>query len=299
MELRQLRYFVAVAEEHHFGRAARRLRIATPTLSQQLRVLERDLGVVLVHRRPGQVTISPAGEVLLRHARILLARAERLRHEVLAAHGRGVEQIMLRVAGGAEHVLGPELDRLTGESTRAAVVLVPSVTIDALRAVDEESADAAIVWDAPGEDRGLTAALLRHVPVLLAMPAAHRLAAADRVAVAELAGETIVLFPRSMSPALWDRLCRHLLPGGAVRPRQIIVQPDSVNAPEALLRAVAAGRGLAPVLTPITGHAASDGVAMRPLEPPMTVPLQLIWREPASASLRQLVAALIPAQRQG
>ena len=77
MELRQLRYFVAIAEEHHFGRAARRLQIATPTLSQQLRALERNLGVTLVDRtRPGTVTLTPGGAVLLRHARVMLIRAE-------------------------------------------------------------------------------------------------------------------------------------------------------------------------------------------------------------------------------
>jgi DNA-binding transcriptional LysR family regulator len=292
MELRQLRYFVAVAEEGHFGRAAHRLRIATPTLSQQLRVLERDVRAVLVdRRRPGALSLTPAGKVLLRHARILLARADRARDELLAAHGNS-EQITLRVASGAEHVLGPQLRCLADEVTHLDVVTISSVTVDAVRAVREETADAAIVWNGIGRERGLTVALLRHVPVHLALPRAHALAGAASVNVADLAEETIVLFPRSLSPPVWDRFYRHLLPGGVTRPDQVCTQPDAINAPEAVLRAVAAGMGLAPAVEATALHAMVDGIVLRALDPPLSLPLKLIWREPASASLLQLVALL-------
>ncbi|MGP5684180.1 LysR family transcriptional regulator [Brachybacterium alimentarium] len=82
MEFRQLGYFVAVAEERHFGRAARRLYVTGPSLSQQIQALERDLHVTLVERSPRSVVLTPAGEVLLQHAHVLLARAERARDEV-------------------------------------------------------------------------------------------------------------------------------------------------------------------------------------------------------------------------
>ncbi|MDQ1720580.1 MAG: hypothetical protein QOI26_314 [Pseudonocardiales bacterium] len=294
MELRQLRYFVAVAEERHFGRAAHRLQIATPTLSQQLRALERDLRVVLVDRsRPGSVSLTPAGNVLLRHARILLARADRARDEVLAAHGHP-EQLTLRVASGVEHVLRDQLSDLTSRTTGLDVITISSVSSDAVQAVRDETADAAIVWNVTGRDRGLAAALLRQVPVDLALPASHRLAGAASVNVADLAEETIVLFPRALSSAVWDRFHHHLLPRGPTRPDQVYIEPDSINAPVAVLRTVAAGRGLAPAIRAAAQHAAVDGIVLRALDPPLTLPLTLIWREPASPSLRQLLALLTP-----
>jgi DNA-binding transcriptional LysR family regulator len=294
MELRQLRYFVALAEERHFGHAAHVLRIAKPTLSQQLRVLEHDLGVVLVDRQGRGVSLTPAGVVLLRHARILLARAERARDEVIAANGRS-EQIMLRVASGAEHVLGPQLRRLVDEARAGLdVITISSVTADAARAVQDEAADAAIVWDRVGRDLSVTTALIQEVPVELALPIEHRLVSSDTIEVADLAEETIVLFPRSISPTVWDRCYRHLLPSGTTRPNQIYIEPDTINAPEALLRAVASGKGLGPAVPAMAVHTQIDGVVLRPLHPPLTLPLELIWREPASPSLHAVLGLLLP-----
>jgi|SRR5215211_9114217 len=291
MELRQLRYFVALAEERHFGHAAHCLRIAKPTLSQQLRVLERDLGVVLVDRHGRGVSLTPAGMVLLRHARILLARAERARDEVMAANGHS-EQITLRVASGAEHVLGPQLRRLADQATGLDVITISSVTADATRAVQDEAADAAIVWDRV--DLTVTTALIQDVPVQLALPMEHRLVSKDTVEVADLADEAIVLFPRSISPAVWDRCCRHLLPSGTTRPDQIYIEPDTINAPEAVLRAVASGRGVGPAVPAMPVQTKIDGFVLRPLDPPLTLPLELIWREPASPSLRAVLGLLLP-----
>ena len=167
MELRQLRYFVALAEELHFGRAAQRLQISTPTLSQQMRVLERSLGVVLVDRaRPGHLTLTQGGDTLLPLARTLVIRADRARDEVRASTGRP-QQVLLRVAFGAEHLLGAKLRRLS-EDASFDVVILGSSTTDALLAVREESWDAAVVWDGQGNRQGLTTRVIQHVPVLLA-----------------------------------------------------------------------------------------------------------------------------------
>lgn len=291
MELRQLRYFVAVAEERHFGRAARRLRIAAPSLSQQIQALERDLHVTLLERSPRSVVLTPAGEVLLEHAHVLLARAERARNEVRCAVG-GHRHLTLRVVSAVEHVLDGPLRHLSGTASGLEVTTATSTDSEAIRAVREEHIDAAIVWVRSTQDQDLAGTILRQVSVHLALPAGHRLAAAEAVRVADLATETIVMFPRDLFLGIWDHIIGHLLPAGLSRPDQVLTQPDLINAPEAILRSVAAGHGMAPVAPAMAEHVPVPGIVVRPLAPPLLAPVELIWRQPAHPALQDVVALL-------
>ncbi len=295
MELRQLRYFVALAEERHFGRAAQRLQIATPTLSQQMRALERSLGVTLVNRtQPRQLTLTRSGDTLLRHARILISRADRARDEVRAADVRP-EQILLRVAFGAEHLVSTQLRRLIDDAAFDVVVFASS-TSDALVAVREESSDAAVVWDGQGHQQGLTTSVLRDVAVHLAVPASHRFAGSSDVDVAELADETILMFPRALSPHLWDLMCEHVLPHGSSGAGRIVSEATTLG-PLSVLRSVAAGKGVAPVIAPLTQISHQDGTVVLPLDPPLVIPLELAWREPAGPDLGRVLDVLRSAGR--
>jgi DNA-binding transcriptional LysR family regulator len=291
MELRQLRYFVAVAEERHFGRAARRLRIAAPSLSQQIQVLERDLHVALFERSPRSVVLTPAGEVLLEHAYVLLARAERARNEVRCADGHH-RHLTLRVAPAVEHVMGERLRHLSGPVSGLEVFIATSTDSDAIRAIRKEHIDAAIVWVRSKQDRDLAGTILCQVPVWLALPAGHPLAAQDAVSVADLVAETIVMFPRALFAGIWDHIMCHLLPAGPSRPDQVLTQPDLINAPEAMLRSVAAGDGVAPIVPAVIEHVPVPGIVVRPLSLPLLATVELIWREPAHPALQQLVTLL-------
>ena len=291
MELRQLRYFVAVAEERHFGRAARRLRIAAPSLSQQIQALERDLHVTLLERSPRSVVLTPAGQVLLDHARVLLARAERARTEVRCADGHH-RHLTLRVTSAVEHVLDGPLRHLSGPGSGLEVTTATSTDRDAILAVREEHIDAAIVWVRSTQDHDLAGFTLRQVPIHLALPAGHRLAAAEVIPVANLAAETIVMFPRDLFLGIWDHIIGHLLPAGPSRSDQVLTQPDLINAPEALLRSVAAGHGVAPVAPAMAERIPTPGIVVRPLAPPLLAAVELIWREPAHPALRDVVALL-------
>jgi DNA-binding transcriptional LysR family regulator len=115
VELRQLRYFLAVAEERRFARAAQRLHIAAPSLSQQIQTLERELRVTLFVRTPQSVQLTPAGEALVLRARVILAEVDRAREEVRAAGAGRREQLSLRVGTMADLVLdGPLRDTALG-----------------------------------------------------------------------------------------------------------------------------------------------------------------------------------------
>lgn len=295
MELRQLNYFVALAEELHFGRAAVRLGIATPTLSQQVRALERNLCVTLVDRsRPGRLTLTPSGEVLLHHALIVLERIDRAREAVHAAAVRP-EQVLLRVAFGAEHLIGPQLQQLTSDPSFDVVVFASS-TMDALLAVHAETSDAAVVWDGRGDQQGLAITVLGQVAVHLAVPAAHRFATWSEVDVAELVHETILMFPRALSPHLYDLMCHHVLPPGTDSPNQVVPEASTLG-PVSVLESVAAGKGVAPVIAPLAALAPQARTVVLPLVPPLLIPLELVWRKQPSPDLARVLAVLLPPGR--
>ena len=116
MDLRQLRYFLTVAEERRFSSAARRLHVATPSLSQQVRALERDLRVTLFDRTPRGAELTAAGRVLAERARVILAEVDRAREDVRSAALSSREQVTLRICTMADRVLDGPLRRWAPKS---------------------------------------------------------------------------------------------------------------------------------------------------------------------------------------
>jgi DNA-binding transcriptional LysR family regulator len=292
VELRQLRYFVAVAEARHFGRAARRLHISTSSLSQQIRVLERDLRVVLFDRTSRGVVLTSAGRVLLEHARALLSRAQLARDHVRCSNGRR-EQLAVRVASGAQLIMGETVRGLSSRMSTVDVSTALCPDSDATQAVRQERADAAIVWTRSVEDQDLGGVTLRRVPVRLAVPISHRLAVAACIPTADLIDETVVLFPRDLAPGLWDRLVSHLVPAWTTRSGRVLIDNElATDGQAALLNAVAAGRGVAPIVSGSVDGRVVNGITVRPITPPLTVQLELVWNEPPRPALRELVMQL-------
>jgi DNA-binding transcriptional LysR family regulator len=300
MELRQLAYFVAVAEARHFGRAARGLRIAPPSLSQQIRVLERDLGVVLLHRDARDVRLTPAGAALLSHARALLARADAARCDVRSAVP-GVARIGLRVAPGAQAVVGPALCRLATMDPEVMVSTALCPDADAVHAVRQERAAAAVVWDGGAASSrtaavpdGLAYAELARVPVTAVLSPGHPLAAGSHVSAAAL-GDAVVLLPeRDLAPALWDGVVARL-----GLPKHLLCAMGDLagDGAGAVLRGVVAGRGVAVLPEPMVAlEPVGDGSAVvaLPLDPPLDVGLHLLWRDPVQPALRRVLEALRP-----
>ncbi|MBK3571847.1 MULTISPECIES: LysR family transcriptional regulator [unclassified Streptomyces] len=198
MELRQLTYFVAVAEELHFGRAAERLHIVQSAVSQQVRRLERELGAELFDRSPRRVRLTGAGERLLPEARAVLAAAERARAAVAPPPG-------LRI--GTSTGLGAHLDRVLGAfAERAPDVPVELFSLpvgERLARVAGGQLDAAFVR-AVEPVPGVRVLPLWPDPLVAAVPASHPLARRPEIRVDELAALPLALTERRNNPALVD-----------------------------------------------------------------------------------------------
>ena len=293
MELRQLRYFLAVAEEGRFSRAARRLHIAAPSLSQQIQALERELHVPLFQRTPQRVELTAAGQALVVRARVIVAEVERARAEVRAA-GSGRERLTLRVANMADLVLAGALAGLAQGIDGVEVSVSSGRGDDALEAVRQARADAAVVWNRRPIDRDLDGVVLGSVVFGVVVPLGHRAADSVRVPVAALAGEVLVMFPRAPFAGVYDRTVDHFFPGGA-GPGQVVVEPNLLDSPDAVLRTVATGVGMAAGILGVADGRGIAGVEVRRLDPDLRLDLEAVWRAPAGNSVRRLVDFLVQA----
>src|SRR5262245_57389187 len=209
MELRHLRYFVAVAEERHVTRAARRLGIQQPPRSQQIQALERELDVQLLHRRARGVELTEAGRALLADARAILAHVD----HALAATRRTARGEQGRIAIGFTssapfHPLVPRVVRAFREAhPRVSLQMEEGGTPELLAAIANERLDAAFIRsDAAIPDELAVEALLAE-PMMLAVPQRHPLARArSPVALRALEGETFIVYRRGSGPGLYDAI---------------------------------------------------------------------------------------------
>jgi DNA-binding transcriptional LysR family regulator len=206
VELRHLRYFAAVAEERHFGRAAEKLGIAQPPLSKQLQDLEAELGYALFDRSRRPVELTAAGQTLLEHARSLFDSLEIAVRETRRA-GAGHSG---RLAIGYPQSLA--YSGLTG-ILRAFRQHSPEVAIEVRELPPGEQIEALKRGDldigfvrAPLHEPQLASENIRDEKLVLALPADHRLAIRERVALSAVAGEPFVFFPRARGPGFFDFL---------------------------------------------------------------------------------------------
>ena len=205
IDLRRLTYFVAVAEELHFGRAAARLHIAQPPLSQAIRKLEDELGVELFRRNRRRVELTDAGRLLLDNGRPLLQEADRV-EALLVKAGRG-EAGRLRVGfvGSASYETLPAVLRaFRRDRPEVELTLREMTTPDQLAALGTGRIDVGLVRPPPRDVGPVDVLPLVEERLIAVLPDTHPLAARERVAVAELAEEPFVFFPRRIGVTLYD-----------------------------------------------------------------------------------------------
>ena len=210
-ELRRLRYFVAVATERNFTRAAERLHVAQPALSRQVRLLERELGVELLRRTTHEVTLTDAGQFLLERAPGLLNATDDLWRAVkgFAAGERG--SVVLGYGTSAGYETAPRLlEAVADEAPGLEIGTRVMATADILDAVGEGALDAGLVRCPPARD-GLEAHVVRHERQGILLRGDHPLAGGASVALAQLDDVTLLLHPREANPGHYDAvlaLCR-------------------------------------------------------------------------------------------
>ncbi|MET0621431.1 MAG: LysR substrate-binding domain-containing protein [Pyrinomonadaceae bacterium] len=262
VELRHLRYFAAVAEELHFGRAAERLGIAQPPLSQQIKSLEELVGYTLFERRP-QVRLTPAGEALLEVARRTLSQIE----EGLSSTrrvGRGeAGRITVGFAASILTTALPEILRTYRERFPGVELRLRELSSAAqTAALSDGGIDVGFVREAVEHGAGLICEPILREEFVAVLPPAHRLAKRQELPLGELAGEPFVHFPRAVAPALYDQVgdaCRR----AGFQPRVVQEAQEWLT----ILGLVEAGLGVS--LVPDSFRRLRwGGVQYRPLAPP-------------------------------
>lgn len=214
MDLRHIRYFVAIAEELHFGRAAERLGISQPPLSQQIQALERELGIELFRRTKRAVALTKAGEALLPEAYRLLDQAARVKGAAKRAGSGEIGRLYLGcVASACFDVLPPILDRFSREHPDVGVTVREYDTADAIPAVMEGRLDLGLVR-IDAVPAPLRLAPLRRDRFVVALPERHRLVRQRRVALGDLRGETFIMFARRVSPRFYDSVIAAFIHAG-------------------------------------------------------------------------------------
>lgn len=215
MELRHLRYFQAVAEEKHFGRAAHKLHMAQPPLSQQIKQLEDELGVTLLQRTTRRVDLTPAGEAYLSRVRTILQAVDAAGQEAKRI-GSGLEgRLVVGCVGSATYSLLPSLARALREQLPGVdfafrgEMLSPN-QLDALR---DRSIDLALLrpFRELSEDTEVTVSPLREEKYVVALAEGHRLASRSKVRVADLRDEDLIVHSGHGRSAMYDAvtaLCR-------------------------------------------------------------------------------------------
>ena len=295
MELRHLRYFMAVAEELHFGRAAERLNMAQPPLSQQVRSLEDELGVRLFERSSRRVSLTEAGQIFEGRARRILESAEVAAEEARRAARGELGRVTVGIMSSAMlPTFPPILRRYRAGRPDVEVDLAQLHSNEQLDAVREGRIDIGFVdISAPGGSRDVDGVTVRVEPVwretlVVALPLEHRLAGRSRVRLAELADDPFIVMPRLPATGLYDRVIGYCQDAG-FNPD---VRQEAAQLP-AVVALVAAGAGVA-LVPGCVAEPWHGSLAFVPAQEAMHIDVTMIRRADNSSAA---VAALEDAVR--
>ncbi len=273
MDLRQLRYFVAVAEELHFTRAARRVHVAQPTLSHQVGLLEKELGVTLLTRSKRHVELTHAGRIFLNEAQRLLRSADDAVQAAQSAQAGRLGQLVVVCGPTAAYagLLGM-LELYRRRSPQVDLHLLESLVLDAVVTVEQGNADVGLVVPY-FESSLLKRETVLELPLLAALPKSHPLAAASSVSLQQLSTDPFILFGQRRGSGFFQRVLG-ICHACGFTPRVL----EAMEHMHTLLYMVGAGYGVSLVPATLT-PADRPEVALVPLrESAATLELGMIWR---------------------
>jgi DNA-binding transcriptional LysR family regulator len=274
MELRHLRYFVAVAEELHFGRAAERLGIAQPPLSQQIKFLEGEIGAPLFLRTKRHTELTAAGESLLTDARKILSNAD---SAVLAARraARGESgQLVVGFVNSAVYGELTNIFRLMRQRYPDMTLVLQDLTSEEqVAAIKNHQLDVGLVRPPIADAAPLILKTVYREPLVVALPRGHRLAREKQLLMRWLSNELFLHVPRSLGPGFFDQFIRLCAQAGFA-PKVV----QEAHSTQTIISLVAAGMGIA-IVPEAMRHFQRTGVVYRPLKPPVpTTELAAVWR---------------------
>jgi DNA-binding transcriptional LysR family regulator len=272
MELRHLRYFVAVAEELNFSRAAERLHVSQPPLSQQIKQLEEEVEVRLFDRCKRWVRLTSGGRLFLEHARQVLAQVD---SAVLAARrtmgGEG-DRLSVACTPWADLMAVPPILRCFSEVHPQIQIEIQTLnSVLQLRAVKARAVDVGFMLSPPG-DQGLHMERLVRYPLVVALPSNHRLAARAHLSPRDLAGERYVTLAADVAPVYGEIVTEYWEQAGVAMKERL-----KVDQPHAVIDLVAAGAGFALVPSSVQEYE-KKRIVCRRLDPaPPELELALAW----------------------
>jgi DNA-binding transcriptional LysR family regulator len=294
-ELRELRYFVAVAEELSFTRAAARLHLSQQSLSQAIAALERRVGAALLVRTTRSVTLTGPGAVMLTEARAVLAAADSAMTRVRAAVGRLQGRLRLGCSFDLHHVLTPVLHTIRAHQPDLDVEIGLGTQQALLTDLAAQRIDAALTWRRPVGSKGVRGAQILVAPLLAVVRNDDPLTRLDPpLTRRQLRVRPLIIHHRRAAPGPYDEMIEQFYEGADVGPLHYIDVLASGH--EARLHALRTGQGIA--LLADFAHRALDttGTTVLSVHPPLQVTVELLWPEQAGSSTRaalQYLAALL------
>lgn len=291
LSLTRLRYFVAVAQELHFGRAASRLGMSQPPLSHHINALEEEIGAKLFVRSSRRVSLTASGRILLGKASQLLDHAERVSH---AMQGVGAGETGELFIGCVPSALYDVLPRIATAYRKAhpgvQLVLREGHTADLMRAITDGTLDVGLVWRSAAQ-APLDSQVVLKESFSAVVPAGHRLAKSKVLSLEDLAGEPLILPPRKISPYHYDHILSSFTRRG-LHPRLEYEVATILSQ----IGFAASGFGIA-IAPNFARKLATDGIVVVGIKEEMPpVVLSLVWNEeratPQVAQLRETVGAI-------
>jgi DNA-binding transcriptional LysR family regulator len=289
MELRHLRYFVAVGEEQHYRRAAERLRVAQPALSRQIQMLEEEIGFKLFERLPRGVKITDAGKLLLNDTRRILQEVnEAAQRAGRVARGQsGTLRIGFPESASWHGVVPDSFRQFRERQPNVELQLNPLSSLEQVEAIRSGRLDAGFVYNIPETDRELDQVEVGLHRLVLAAPKGHPLTKLRKLRLRDMVEADFVWFLRRQSPIYYDRLMRECFRNGLKTPRIVQEAVDQAT----MLSLVSCRLGVA-FVSESTRWRCPVGVVLLPVtDLKLRVPFALVWRKDNNSPLLANFAA--------